>query len=120
LLLWLLAGVNLGHGHGGCNGRYGRGVPNKRNARGSLDRILSSRTAPGATLLKWSIAKRKMIIQKYGSPSSIIADTVLLGDVSYDDSNLHSCDDLMKMIYNIYRERCVRMLSETTVRHESG
>jgi hypothetical protein len=112
LLLWLLAGVNLGRGHGGCSGRCGRSLPNKCNARGSMDRILSSRTAPGATLLKWSIAKRKMIIQKYGSPSSIIADTVLLDDVSYNDSNLYGCDDLMKMIYNIYRERDVRLMSE--------
>jgi hypothetical protein len=59
--------------HGGCghNGRGGcgsRGVPNKCSTFGSLAHILSSCTASDDALLKWALAKRKKIVQKYRTP----------------------------------------------------
>jgi hypothetical protein len=55
-------GSHGGRGHPGRGGRSGRGLPNKCSACGSLDRLLSSYTASDAALMKWTLAKRKMIV----------------------------------------------------------
>jgi hypothetical protein len=95
----VIAFVVVGRGHHGERGnngrgcRGGRGLPSKCSAFGSMDHILSSFTVYDAALMKLSIAKRKIIIQKYGSHGSIEAShTTLLSDVSQDDSLLHSDD----------------------------
>jgi hypothetical protein len=59
--------------HGG-RGNYnrgscgGRGLPNKCSGCGSLDHILSSYAASDDTLMKWTLAKRKLIAQKNWQP----------------------------------------------------
>jgi hypothetical protein len=55
-------GSHNGRGHHPRGPRGGRGLPNKFSACGSLDHILSSCTAPDDALLRWTLAKRKMII----------------------------------------------------------
>jgi hypothetical protein len=57
-------GLHSGRGHSPRCPRVGRGLPNKCSACGSLDHILSSCTAPDDALLRWTLAKRKMITQK--------------------------------------------------------
>jgi hypothetical protein len=79
-------GSNNGRGHNPRGTRGGRGMPNKCNARGSLNHIMSSCTTSDDALLKWILAKRNMIIQKYGTPcGSASAHAALLSDVSTDD-----------------------------------
>jgi hypothetical protein len=52
-----------------------------------LDHILSSCTAPDDALLRWTLAKWKMIIHKYGAPyGSASAHAALLSDVTADDT----------------------------------
>jgi hypothetical protein len=63
-----------------------------------MDHILSSSTAPDDALLWWTLAKRKMIIQKNGAPGgSHSAHAALLSDVPADDSDslpaLEECTD---------------------------
>jgi hypothetical protein len=55
-------GSHSGRGHPPRGPRGGRGLPNKCNACGSVDHILSSCNAPDDALLRWTLAKRKMII----------------------------------------------------------
>jgi hypothetical protein len=55
-------GSHSGRGHNPRGPRGGRGLPNKCSACGSLDHILSSCTAPDDALMRWTLAKRKMII----------------------------------------------------------
>jgi hypothetical protein len=55
-------GSHSGRGHNPREPRSGRGLPNKCSACGSMDHIMSSCTAQGDTLLKWTLAKRKMIV----------------------------------------------------------
>jgi hypothetical protein len=82
-------GSNSGRGHNPRGPRGGRGLPNKCNTYGSLDIILSSCTALDDTLLKWTLAKRKMIVQKYGTPSGFVsAHAALLNDVPADDYDI--------------------------------
>jgi hypothetical protein len=57
--------------------RGGRSLPNKCSACGSMDHILSSCTALDDALPRWTIAKRKMIIQKYGAPGALLLRTQL-------------------------------------------
>jgi hypothetical protein len=53
-----------------------------------MDHILSSCTTPNDARLKWTLAKRKMIIQKYGTPSgSASAHAALLSYVPADDAD---------------------------------
>jgi hypothetical protein len=78
--------------------RGGRGLPNKCSACGNLDHILSFCTAPDDALLRWTIAKRKLIIHKFGAPGgSHSAHAALLSDVPTDDSDspppLEECTD---------------------------
>jgi hypothetical protein len=59
---------------------------------------MDSCTAPDEALLRWAIAKRKMIIQKYGAPcGSHSAHDALLSAVPADDSDslstLEECTD---------------------------
>jgi hypothetical protein len=78
--------------------RGGRGLPNKCSAYGSLDRIMSSCSAPDDALLNWTLDKRKMIIQEYGnSNGSASAHAALMSDVPADDVDslptLEDCTD---------------------------
>jgi hypothetical protein len=91
-------GSNSGRGHNPRGPRGGRGLPNKCGVCGGLDHIMSSCTAPDDALLKWTLAKRKMMAQKHGtlggSPS---AHAALLSDVPPDDvdilPDLEDCTD---------------------------
>jgi hypothetical protein len=81
-------GSHNGRGHPPRGPRGSRGQPKKCSACGSLDHILSSCTAPDDALLRWTLAKRKMIIQKYGAAGgSHFAHAALLNDVPADDSD---------------------------------
>jgi hypothetical protein len=91
-------GSHNGRGYPPRGPRSGRGLPTKCSASGSLDHILSSCTAPDDALLRWTLAKRKMIIQKYGAPSgSHSAHAAMPSDVPADDSEsfptLEECTD---------------------------
>jgi hypothetical protein len=77
-------GSSSGRGHNPRGIRGGRGLPNKCSACGTLDHIMSSCTASDDALLKWTLAKRKLIIQKYGT-SAGFAHVALLSDVPTDD-----------------------------------
>jgi hypothetical protein len=55
-------GSHSGRGHNPRGPRGGRGLPNKCSACGGLDHIMSSCSAPDDALLKWALAKRKMIV----------------------------------------------------------
>lgn len=88
-------GSHSGRGH---TPRGGRGLPNKCYACGSLDHFMSSCTAPDDALLKWALAKRKMIVQKYGTPcGSSYAHAALLSEFPADDADilptLEDCKD---------------------------
>jgi hypothetical protein len=68
--------------------RGGRVLPTKCTAFGSPDHIFSSCTAPDDALLRWTLAKRKLFIQKYDAPSgSHSAHAVVLSNVPADDSD---------------------------------
>jgi hypothetical protein len=63
-----------------------------------MDHIMSSCTAPDDALLRWTLAKRKIIIQKYGTPiGSTYAPAAMLNDVTVDDigslPTLEDCTD---------------------------
>jgi hypothetical protein len=55
-------GLNGGRGHIPRGIRGGRGLPNKCIAYGSLNHIMSYCTTLDDALLKWTLAKRKMIV----------------------------------------------------------
>jgi hypothetical protein len=79
-------GSNSGRGHSQRGTRGGCGLPNKCSACGSLDHIMSSCMASYDALLKWTMAKRKLIIQKYGTyVDSAYVHAALLSDVPTDD-----------------------------------
>jgi hypothetical protein len=87
---------NRGHNPRGLRG--GRGLPNMCIACGGLDHIMSSCTTPDDALLKWTLAKRKMVVQKYGTPGgSASAHAALLSDVLIDETDslpaLEECTD---------------------------
>jgi hypothetical protein len=49
---------------------------------------MSSCTAPDDAFLRWTLAKRKMTIKKYGAPGgSTSAQAALLSDVPADDTD---------------------------------
>jgi hypothetical protein len=63
-----------------------------------MDHTLSSCNAPYAALLRWTLAIRKMIIQKFGTLSgSASAHAALLSGVTADDTDslptLEDCTD---------------------------
>jgi hypothetical protein len=61
-------------------------MPNKYNGWGSLDHILSSYTASNDALPKWTLAKRKLIIRKRGTPCNIASThAALISDISHAD-----------------------------------
>jgi hypothetical protein len=78
-------------------------MPNKCSWCGRLDHILLSCTASDDALLKWTRAKRNLIVQKYGTPNGIaIRVRGLLSDISraypsphpaLDVSALQECTD---------------------------
>jgi hypothetical protein len=79
-------GSHGSRGHPPRGSRGGRGLPNKSSACGIMDHILSSCTSPDDALLRWTLAKRKMIIHKYGAPSgSAFGHAALLSEVTADD-----------------------------------
>jgi hypothetical protein len=79
-------GSQSGRGRNNRGGRGGRGLPNKCSVCGGMDHILSSCTASDDAIFKWTLAKRKLIIPKYGSPGGTAPTyVVLLSDVSNDD-----------------------------------
>jgi hypothetical protein len=81
-------GSNNGRGHNARGTRGGRGLPDKCGACDSLNHIMSSCIASDEALLKWTLAKRKMIVQKYGSRGgSALAHTALLRDVPTNDTD---------------------------------
>jgi hypothetical protein len=81
-------GSHNGRGHNPRGPRGGRGLPNKCSACGSLDHMLSSCTAPDDALMRWTLATRKIIIQKYGThggPAS--GHAALLSDLPAADAD---------------------------------
>jgi hypothetical protein len=64
-------GSNRGRGPNQRGTRGGRGLCIKCNACGSLNHMMSSCTASYDALLKWTLAKRKMTILKYGTPGEL-------------------------------------------------
>jgi hypothetical protein len=91
-------GTHNGRGHHPRGPRGGRGLPNKYSACGSLDHLLSSCNVPDDALLTWTLAKRKMILHKYGTVGgSAYAHAALLSDVTADDNDilptLEDCTD---------------------------
>jgi hypothetical protein len=85
----VVRGSNIGRGHNPRGTRGGRGLPNKCSACGSVNHILSSCTASDDALLKWTLAKRKIIVKHYGTHgSSAYAHTALLCDVPTYDQNV--------------------------------
>jgi hypothetical protein len=91
-------GSHRGRGHNPRGPRGGRGRPYKCSACGSLDHIMSSYNAPDDALLKRTLAKRKMIVQKYGTlGGSASAHAALQSDVLTNESHslptLEDCTD---------------------------
>jgi hypothetical protein len=64
-------GSNSGCGRNPRGTRGGRGLPNKCSACDSLNHIVSSCKASDEALLKWTLAKRKLITQKYGTLAAL-------------------------------------------------
>jgi hypothetical protein len=82
-------GSKSGRGYYPRGPRGGRGLPNKCSARGSLDHIMSSCNATDNALPRWTLAKRKMIVQNYGTPCGCAsAHAAVLSDVPADDANI--------------------------------
>jgi hypothetical protein len=68
--------------YNGRGGRGGRGpLPNKCSGCGGLNHIMSSCNASDDALMKWTLAKRKMIVRKYGTPSRHASHNALLSDL---------------------------------------
>jgi hypothetical protein len=91
-------GSHNGRGPSHRDGRGGRGLPNKCSACGSLTQNLSSCTSSDDALLKWTLAKRKVIIKKYGTPcGNVHAHAALPSDDPTDDievmPTLKDCTD---------------------------
>jgi hypothetical protein len=91
-------GSHGGRGHPPRGPRGCRGLPNKCSACDSVDHILTLCNAPYDALLRWTLAKRKMIIQKYGTYGGYAsAHAALLSDVTTDDTDgiptLEDCTD---------------------------
>jgi hypothetical protein len=91
-------GSHSGRGHNPRGPRGGHGLPYKCSACGSLDPIMSSCNAPDDALLERTLAKRKMIVQKYGTlGGSASAHAALLSDVPTNESHclpaLEDCTD---------------------------
>jgi hypothetical protein len=86
LFVAAVRGSNSGRGHNPRDTRGGRGLPNKCNACGSFNHIMSSCTTSDDALVKWTLAKRRMIILKYGTLGGHApAHAALLSDVpTYD------------------------------------
>jgi hypothetical protein len=91
-------GSHNGRGHPPHGNRGARSLSNKCNACGSLDNILSSCSAPNDAILRWTLANRKMIIQKYSThDGSASTHAAMLSDVTADDTDglptLEDCTD---------------------------
>jgi hypothetical protein len=74
--------------HNTRGGRGGRGpLPNKCSGCGGLDNIFSSCTASNDALLTWTLAKRKMIVHKYGAPIGQASHNALLSDMHQSNTD---------------------------------
>jgi hypothetical protein len=62
-------------------------MPNKCNACGGLDHILSSSALSNDAHLKRTLAKRKMKVQKYGAPSGHTSHNALMSDMHESDTD---------------------------------
>jgi hypothetical protein len=71
--------------------RGGRGLPSKCSACGSPNHFMSSCTTSDDALLKWTLAKRKMIVQKYGTPLVAVLLRTLPCGVTSPSTTLTSC-----------------------------
>jgi hypothetical protein len=87
----------------------GRGMPNKCSGCGSLGHILSSSTASDDALLKWKLAKRKLIVKKYGNSSHASARAALLSDLSHEDTSPREPLDVPTL------EKCTGVYDDTEV-----
>jgi hypothetical protein len=88
-LVAISRGFHSGRSHSNRGGRGGRGMPNKCSACGSLNHIMLSCIASDDALLKLTLAKRKMIVHKYGTHTgSAAAHAALLSNVSNDDTHV--------------------------------
>jgi hypothetical protein len=108
--------VAVGHGSHGVRGhvnrggRSGRGLPNKCSACGSLDHMLSSCTSSDDPVVKWTMAKRKTIIKKYGTPGgNAPAHAALLSDVLHDDPRM----DFPLSTCTLSRSALANMMTQT-------
>jgi hypothetical protein len=56
---------------------------------------MSACTAPDDAILKWNLAKRKMLVHKYGAPGGTTsAHAALLSDIPADDAPADDADSL--------------------------
>jgi hypothetical protein len=79
-------GSHGGRGNSNRGSRGGRDLPNKCSGCRCLDNILSAITALNDSLLKWTFAKRKLIVQKHGNPNNTApAHVALLSDLNHAD-----------------------------------
>jgi hypothetical protein len=61
----------------------------------SLNHLMSACTAPDDAILKWNLAKRKMLVRKYGAPGGTTsAHAAPLSDVPADDAPGDDADSL--------------------------
>jgi hypothetical protein len=69
-------------------GRDGHGpLPSKCSGCGGLDHIMSSCTSSSDAMLKWTLAKRKIIVLQYGAPTGQASHNALLSDMHQSDTN---------------------------------
>jgi hypothetical protein len=77
---------------------------------GGLDHIMSSWTASDDAFLKWTLAKRKLIVHKYGFLSGTApVHVALLGDISHADSHVLASLDVPSL------EECTDDYDDTEV-----
>jgi hypothetical protein len=92
-------GSSSGRGHNPRRTRGGHGLSNECSASCSLNHIMSSCTSSDDALLKWTLAKHKMIIHKYGTHGGHApANAALLCDIPLYDppevmSTVEECTD---------------------------
>jgi hypothetical protein len=84
-------------------------MPNKCSGCGSLDHILSSCTASHDALMKWTLAKPKLIVHKYGHNNIAPARAALLSDLSHADTFPHAPLDVPTV------EECTDVYDDTKV-----
>jgi hypothetical protein len=85
-------------------------MPNKCSCCGILYHFLSSCTASDDAFLRWILVKRKLIVKKYGTPSSVAsAHADLMSDLSHADPSPHAPLDMPAL------EECTDVYDDTKV-----